>query len=50
MCRSAHAHLSCHVTALLSAGSLVLDVDTSCTSLDHHLGELHDGGKTTVAL
>lgn len=40
--------LSSHVTALLGARGLVLNVDTSCTLLNEELGELHDGGQTTV--
>ena len=40
------AYLSGHVSALLRSRSLVLNVDTSGTSLDHHFGESHDSGET----
>lgn len=47
--RNGDKDLSGHVTTLLGARGLVLDVDTGGTGLDHHLGELHDSGETTVA-
>lgn len=40
--------LSGHVTTLLGTRSLVLNVNTSSTLLNEELGELHDGGETTV--
>lgn len=43
-----HKHLSSHVATLLGARSLVLNVNTSSTTLNEQLGELHDSGKTTV--
>lgn len=47
--RDGDKNLSGHVATLLCSGSLVLNVDTSSTRLDHHLGKLHDSGKTTVS-
>jgi len=44
-----HKHLSGHVSALLGSRGLILNVNTSSTLLDEHLGKLHDGGQTTVA-
>eukprot|EP00123_Amoebidium_parasiticum_P010021 comp19842_c0_seq1/m.23907 comp19842_c0_seq1/g.23907 ORF comp19842_c0_seq1/g.23907 comp19842_c0_seq1/m.23907 type:complete len:574 (+) comp19842_c0_seq1:210-1931(+) len=44
-----HQHLAAHVAALLGAGSLILQMDTSSAVLDEHLGQLHDGSQTTVA-
>ena len=41
-------NLSGHMTTLLGTRSLVLNVNTSSTLLNEELGELHDGGKTTV--
>ena len=35
--------LASHVSTLLSAGCLVLDVNASSSLLDKELGELHDG-------
>ena len=43
-----HKHLTGHVATLLGTGGLVLNVDTGGTALDEQLGELHDGGQTTV--
>lgn len=37
-----------HVATLLGARSLVLDVDTSSTSLNEELGQLHDGSQPTM--
>ena len=39
--------LSSHVSALLGSGLLILQMDTSGTSKDLHLDQLHDGGHTT---
>ena len=39
--------LSSHVTALLGTRLLVLQMDTSSTSEDLHLDQLHDGGHAT---
>ncbi|KAJ6443327.1 protein kinase SNF1 [Purpureocillium lavendulum] len=44
-----HEDLAGHVTALLGAGGLVLDVDAGGTLLDEELGELHDGREAAVA-
>lgn len=41
-------NLAGHVAALLGARGLILDVNTGSTLLNEELGELHDGGKTTV--
>ena len=41
-------HFASHVAALLGARSLVLDMDTSCTSLNEELGQLHSGSETTM--
>eukprot|EP00128_Syssomonas_multiformis_P016434 Colp12_sorted_trinity150504_noHs@9148 len=46
--RHGDKNLATHVTALLGTGSLVLNVNTSNTSLNEHLGELHNGRETTV--
>jgi len=43
-----HKHFSSHVATLLGARSLVLDGNTSSTTLNEELGELHHSGKTTV--
>ena len=40
--------LAGHVAALLGTRGLVLNVNTGSTLLNEELGELHDGGKTTV--
>jgi hypothetical protein len=37
-----------HVSTLLGAGRLVLDVNASSSLLDEKLGKLHDSSKTTV--
>lgn len=36
------------MSALLRARHLILNVDTGSALLDEHLGELHDGGETSV--
>jgi hypothetical protein len=38
-----------HMTALLSARCLVLDMDTSSTLLDEELCKLHNGSEATMA-
>lgn len=43
-----HKDLSSHVTALLGARGLVLDVNTGGTLLNEELGKLHDSRQTTV--
>ena len=40
--------LSGHVATLLGTRGLVLNVNTSSTSLDEQLGQLHDSSQTTV--
>jgi hypothetical protein len=41
--------LTGHVAALLGTRCLVLNVNTSSTLLNEELGELHDGGQTTMS-
>ena len=41
-------NLASHVSTLLGAGRLILNVDASSSLLDKELGELHDGSQTTV--
>lgn len=43
-----HENLSGHMAALLGAGSLVLDMDTSSSALHEELGQLHDRRQATV--
>lgn len=43
-----YKHLSSHVATLLGARGLVLNVNTSSTTLNEQLGQLHHSGKTTV--
>lgn len=40
--------LAGHVATLLCAGGLIFDVNTGSTTLNEELGQLHDGGQTTV--
>jgi hypothetical protein len=42
-------NLSGHVSALLGAWGLILNMNTSSALFDEHLGELHDGSQTTMA-
>lgn len=44
-----HKHLARHVSTLLGARRLVLDVDTRSTLLDEQLGQLHDSRQSAVA-
>mmetsp|Transcript_82936 Transcript_82936/g.222482 ORF Transcript_82936/g.222482 Transcript_82936/m.222482 type:complete len:618 (-) Transcript_82936:32-1885(-) len=44
-----HENLAAHVAALLGAVALILEVDASRTSINHELGQAHDGGHATVA-
>lgn len=46
--RDGDEHLAGHVTALLGTRCLVFNVDTGGTLLNEKLGELHNGGQTTV--
>jgi hypothetical protein len=47
--RDGDQDLASHMTTLLGTRCLVLDVNTSSTLLNEHLGELHDGCETTMA-
>lgn len=47
--RDGNQDLASHMAALLGSRCLVLDVNTSSTLLDEHLGELHDSRKATMA-
>lgn len=44
-----HQHLSSHMSTLLRARRLILNVNSGCSLLNEQLGELHDGSQTTVA-
>mmetsp|Transcript_5502 Transcript_5502/g.8752 ORF Transcript_5502/g.8752 Transcript_5502/m.8752 type:complete len:489 (+) Transcript_5502:256-1722(+) len=44
-----HQNLSSHVAALLGSVPLILEVDSSSTSVNHGLGQAHDSGHATVA-
>lgn len=44
-----YEHLSGHVSALLRSRSLILNMYARSAFLDKHLGELHDGGETTMS-
>ena len=48
MLADGHQDLASHVTALFRAGGLILNVNTGSTTLNEELGELHNGGQTTV--
>ena len=41
-------NLASHVSTLLGARRLILDMNTSSSLLDKELGELHDSSETTV--
>lgn len=43
-----HQDLSGHVSTLLGTRSLVLNMNTSSTTLNEQLGQLHDSGQTTM--
>jgi hypothetical protein len=48
--RIMHAYISTHhVTALLSSGLLVFEVNASRARLNEELGKLHHGRESTVA-
>jgi hypothetical protein len=49
MLRNGYEHLTRHVSALFCPRSLVLDVDPRGALLDEQLGQLHYGGKATMA-
>merc|ERR1719450_1355450 len=49
MLRGGNQDLATHVAALLGAGLLVLDMDTSCAILDEHLSELHGCCQSSMA-
>lgn len=44
-----HKHLSGHVAALLGTRSLVFNVNTSSTTLNKQLGQLHHGRQATMS-